>query len=421
MNTKTLFLKNWNKFKDYCLAIFKWVILGVIIGGICGLAGVLFSKSISYVTELRTANDWILYFLPLGGIAIIFIYKLCKVTNLGTNEVFKFVRGEKQIRILLAPAIFIGSVITHLCGGSSGREGAALQLGGSISAFCGKIFRLDNRSLHILTMCGMGAVFSAVFGTPLGAFIFAIEVVSVGSFCSAAFLPGMISSFTAFYISQLFNIAPERFHLKAIPDYSFELLYKSVIISVLAAAISFAFCKSMHISHNLFKKCFKNEFVRIFIGGSLIVLLTLAVGTTDYNGGGIEIIERIFNSGEVRYEAFILKILFTIITIGVGFKGGEIVPSLFIGATFGGSIGVLLNLDPAFGAALGMSALFCGVTNCPIATLFICLELFGGEAMIYLTLSTIISFVISGYTGLYSGQKFVFSKTSEKKLNINAN
>lgn len=421
MNFKALILKNFNKLKEYFLAILKWVMLGVMIGVICGLVGVAFSKSISFVTELRSDNNWILYLLPLGGIAIILIYRLCRVTNLGTNEVFKYVRGEKQIRILLAPAIFLGSVITHLCGGSSGREGAALQLGGSVSAFCGKLLKLDDESRHILTMCGMGAVFSAVFGTPLGAFIFAIEIVSVGTFYSAAFLPGIISSFSAFYISHLFNVTPERFRLKSVPDFSFEILFKTVIIAVSAAIISFIFCKFMHISHGLLKKYFKNEFLRIFIGGVLVVLLTTFLGTTDYNGGGIEIIERIFNSGEFRYEAFALKILFTAITIGVGFKGGEIVPTLFIGATFGATMASLLSLDPAFGAALGIAALFCGVTNCPIATLFICIELFSGKAIAYLAISAIISFVISGYTGLYSGQKFVFSKISEKTININAN
>lgn len=421
MNQHTFILEKIQKTKSYCLAILKWVILGGIIGFICGLVGVAFAKSISYVTDFRASNNWILYFLPLGGIAIVLIYKLCRVTNLGTNEVFRFVRGEKQIRILLAPAIFLGSVITHLCGGSSGREGAALQIGGSISSFCGELLNLDNRSRHILTMCGMAAVFSAVFGTPLGAFIFAIEVVSVGTFCSAAFLPGIISSYTAFYVSILFKISPERFHLNSVPNFDFEILYKVVIISVCAALVSFVFCKTMHFSHSFFKKYFKNEFLRIFVGGILIILLTIILGTSDYNGSGTNIIENIFESGKVRYEAFILKILFTAITIGVGFKGGEIVPTLFIGATFGATMGILLGLDPAFGAALGISALFCGVTNCPIATLFICMELFSGEAMSYLALSAIISFVISGYTGLYSGQKFVFSKISAEKINKAAN
>ncbi|MBO5105519.1 MAG: chloride channel protein [Clostridia bacterium] len=421
MNWQINISKQFNKLKAYCLAIFKWVVLGVIIGIVCGLVGVCFSKAISFVTELRALNNWILYFLPLGGIAIVYIYRLCRVTNLGTNDVLKSVRGENKIRILLAPAIFLSTIITHLCGGSSGREGAALQLGASVSAFCSKIFRLDSQSRHILTMCGMGAVFSAVFGTPIGAFIFAIEVVSVGTFCSAAFLPAIISSFSAFYVSHLFKIKPERFILKIVPDFSFEILYKTIIIAVSAALVSFIFCKIMHISHKLFEKFFKNEYLKIFVGGVLIVLLTIILGTTDYNGGGIEIIERIFNFGEVRYEAFVLKLLFTAITISVGFKGGEIVPTLFIGATFGASMGFLLNLDPAFSAALGIAALFCGVTNCPIATLFICIELFGGKAISYLAISTIISFVLSGYTGLYSEQKFVFSKISEKTINKNAN
>lgn len=412
--------KDFKNYKTYGFNFFRWLLIGLLIGLICGLLGALFAKSINFATELRGQNNWFLYLLPFGGIIIVALYRLCSVTGIGTNQVFESTKNNKPVSPLLAPAVFLGTVITHLLGGSAGREGAALQLGGSISTLFSKTLRLNNKSRHIVTLSSMGAFFSALFGTPLGAFVFAIEVVSVGSLCSAAFLPGIISSITAYYFSTLLSVHPERFNLKAMPEFELDIVWKVVVIAILSALISIIFCRAMHLTHKLFKKFVGNEYLRVALGGVIIVLLTLILGTTDYNGGGIDVINKIFETGEVRYEAFLLKIIFTAITIGAGFKGGEIVPTFFIGATFGGAIATLLGLDPALGAAVGMAALFCGVTNCPVATIILSVELFGGNGILYLALSAIISFVCSGYCSLYSGQKLIFSKTDEDIINISA-
>ena len=420
MQFKEKLKENLKNTKTYYFAFLKWVTLGIIMGAVGGLIGAIFAKSISFVTNLRSENGWLLYLLPVGGVLSVIIYKLCRVTDIGTNQVFESVRSKKKVPILLAPAIFAGTLITHMLGGSAGREGAALQLGGSISSLFGKIFKLNEKSQHILTVCGMAALFSALFGTPLGAFVFAIEVVSVGNFCSAAFLPATVSSVTAYFLAHLLGAHAERFNLKAVDEFDMNILWKIVVIAALSAIVSIIFCKLMHFSHEFFKKYIKNEFLRIIVGAGVIIILTLILGTTDYNGGGIDVITRIFETGEVRYEAFILKMIFTAITIGVGFKGGEIVPTFFIGATFGGAVAILIGLNPALGAAVGMAALFCGVTNCPLATIFISFEMFSGEGVIYLALATIISFVISGYVGLYSGQKLMFSKVREEIIDKNA-
>lgn len=413
-----------NKFlsnhKIYCFSFFRLLFIGILIGLICGPLGALFAKSINFATNLRSANSWLLYLLPIGGIVIVALYRLCRVTGIGTNQVFESTQNNKAVSPLLAPAVFLGTVITHLFGGSAGREGAALQLGGSISTLFSKTLKLNNKTRHIVTLSSMGAFFSALFGTPLGAFIFTIEVVSVGSLCSAAFLPGIVSSITAYYISTLLSVHPERFNLKNIPELELNIVWRVIIIAILTALVSVVFCKTMHLAHNFFEKLIKNEYLRITAGGCIIVLLSLILGTTDYNGGGIDVINRIFETGEVRYEAFLLKIIFTVITIGTGFKGGEIVPTFFIGATFGGAAATLLGLDPALGAAVGMAALFCGVTNCPVATIVLSVELFGGNGILYIALAAIISFVFSGYCSLYSGQKLIFSKTDEDIININA-
>lgn len=412
--------KEFKDYKAYGFNFLRLVFIGLLIGLICGVVGALFAKSINLATKLRGENGWLLYLLPIGGIIITALYKLCRVTGIGTNQVFESTKNNKPVSILLAPAVFLGTVITHLLGGSAGREGAALQLGGSISTLLSKVLRLDEKTRHIVTLSSMGAFFSALFGTPLGAFVFAIEVVSVGSLCSAAFLPGIISSVTAYFVSTLLSVHPERFNLKAMPEFELDIVWKVVFIAMLSAIVSIIFCRAMHITHSVFEKLIKNGYLRAITGGVIIVLLTLCFGTTDYNGGGIEVINRIFETGEVRYEAFLLKIIFTVITIGAGFKGGEIVPTFFIGATFGGAMATLIGLDPALGAAVGMAALFCGVTNCPISTIILAAELFGGNGILYTSLAAIISFVLSGYCSLYSGQKMVFSKTNEDVININA-
>lgn len=404
--------------REYVAAFFRWSLLGAVVGLAGGAVGAAFSKAVAYATALRGENGWLLYLLPLGGLLIVGLYRLCRVSGIGTNEVFESVRAEKGVSILLAPAIFLGTVITHLFGGSAGREGAALQLGGSVATLFGKLFRLSEQDRHILTMCGMGAVFAAVFGTPMAACVFAVEVVSVGRFCTAALLPCVVSSASAFGVAQVFGVQPERFPVESVPAFSMEAVWKMLVVAVAGALVSILFCWAMHMGAHLFQHFIRNEWLRAAAGGVLVVALSLLCGTTDYNGGGIDVIERVFESGAVRPEAFLLKILFTAITIGAGFKGGEIVPTLFIGATVGGTLALLIGMNPAFGAAVGIAALFCGVTNCPLATVLLSIELFGGEGALFYMIAAFVSFLLSGYFSLYSGQRIVFSKLREEEVNV---
>ena len=312
--------------REYAAAFFRWSLLGAVVGLAGGAVGAAFSKAVECATALRGENGWLLYLLPLGGLLIVGLYRLCRVSGIGTNEVFESVRAEKGVSILLAPAIFLGTVVTHLLGGSAGREGAALQLGGSMATLFGRLFRLSERDRHILTMCGMGAVFAAVFGTPMAACVFAVEVVSVGRFCTAALLPCVVSSASAFGVAQALGIKPERFSVGAVPAFSLEAVWKMLVVAAAGALVSILFCWAMHTGAHLFQRFIRNEWLRAAAGGVLVIALSLLCGTADYNGGGIAVIERVFESGAVRPEAFLLKILFTAVTIGAGFKGGEIVP-----------------------------------------------------------------------------------------------
>ncbi len=369
--------------------------------GICsGLLGAMFAKSVSFVTQLREENSWLLYLIILGGILTVGIYKLLKVEGVGTNRIFDGFKNGSDIPFHIIPAIFLSTVITHLFGGSAGREGAALQLGGGISAIISKIFKVNNSMRRALVLCGMASFFSAIFGTPFGAAIFALEVVLVGKAAIFCIIPTLISSILGFIVASSLKVAPERFPF----TYNFNIsdIWKVILISAICSFIAFIFCKSLHILEHFAQKYIKNPFLRISIGAALIIILTLIVGSFDYNGSGIHYIAEIFKSGNIKPEAFILKLIFTVITVSAGFKGGEIIPSFFIGAALGGTLAAISGLPIPLGAAVGMTALFCGVTKCPIASFVLAFELFGfSPALIFIGLAVIIAYFLSGKTSLY--------------------
>ncbi len=389
--------------KKYAL----WILLGIISGGICGSLGAFFSKSVELVTNIREQNGWILYLLPLGGLLSVAIYKLCRVKNTGTTNVFDCVRTEQSLPPLLAPAIFCGTCISHLFGASAGREGAALQIGGGVANIFARLLKLDENSRHITVMCGMAALFSAVFGTPLAACVFVLEVIMT-KLCFSAIIPILCSSVTAYLIANLLGVHPERFNAGTLPDFSVSLLWKTAVITAVCILVAFVFCKGLNLGKIFARNILKNEYMRIAIGGVIVVLLTVLVGNRDYNGGGIGIIERVFE-GDVRYEAFALKILFTVICISVGYKGGEIIPTLFIGATLGGALAAVLSLPLGTGAAVGMAVLFICATKCPVATILLCGEMFGFNCVLLIIPVVIISFCAARYQGLYSNSKDVFN------------
>lgn len=400
--------------------LIKWLLIPCITGIIIGFAGVIFSYTLQYVTNLRNLNPWLIYLLPLGGIIIVYLYHLFNIKKpKGTNLVISSIRSNEEIPIVMAPLIFISTTITHLFGGSAGREGAALQLGGSIALQVGKVLRLDEKDLHIITMCGMTAAFTALFGTPLTATIFSMEVISVGIMYYAAIVPCSFSAISALAVAKYFNLKPEAFTILNIPEFSFGVFFKVIILSILCAFLSTLFCKTLHFTAHLFSSYFKNSYIRVVTGGFLIIFLTLIFGT-DYNGAGMNIIEKAIE-GEVMPMAFLLKILFTAITLESGYKGGEIVPTFFIGATFGCLIGQFLNISPSLCAALGIIATFCGVTNCPITSLILSFELFGFVGVIYFLIAISISYMLSGYNGLYNAQKIMYSKYSPVFINKSTN
>ncbi len=403
MNTKINMKKNAPDF-------LRVTAISLLIGVACGLVGTIFVKSISFVTELRENNGWILYLLPVFGLVLTFIYNLLKVKGIGTNHIIKSVRAEEKVSPLLSVAVFSGTVLSHFGGASVGREGAALQLGGSLGELFARVFKIPEDFRRILVMSGMSGCFAALFGTPLAAFVFVIEIARVGKRCFVALIPAFVSSITAFLVANKLGVEPEHFPVNEIPQLTLEILWKFILVAVVGAVVSMMFVYALHYSEKYFKKLIENEYIRVVIGGLIVISLAKILGTTDYNGGGINIVHHVFTHGEVNYEAFILKIIFTAISVGAGYKGGEIVPTIFIGGTLGGALSCIIGLNPAFGAAIGIVALFCGVTNAPFATVVLACEMFGIEGVGYYLVASAISFALSGKVCLYTGRKLPFVK-----------
>ena len=384
-----------------------WLLSAVITGAICGICGVIFSKSVGFVTELRAHNPWILYLLPLAGVLSVVIYKLLKVKNIGAVNVFNSARSEEDLPKGLAPAVLAGTVLSHFFGASVGREGAALQIGGGVANVIGRVFKFDETLRRVSIMCGMAALFSAVFGTPLAACAFIIEVVMT-DLSLMAIVPILASSYAAYFVATNLGIAPERFAVGVMPSFNLDVALKTVLITAACIIVGYIFCKGLSIFKDAAKKAFKNEYIRMAVGGIITIILTLIVANYEYNGSGIEIIAHTFEAGTVRYEAFALKILFTVICVAAGYKGGEIIPTLFIGATLGATVASLVGIPLGFGAAVGMAVLFCAATKCPVATVLLACEMFGFEHWIYLAPIVLVTFFIARYKGLYNNPRNVF-------------
>ncbi|MBE7034725.1 MAG: chloride channel protein [Ruminococcaceae bacterium] len=400
----------------YIKALVKWLFLACLIGFLGGLVGSLFHIAIDAVTALRSDHNFLLYLLPVGGVILAALYHVCKkYGKMNTDCVFDAVKSESKIPLILAPLIFISTVITHLVGGSAGREGAALQLGGSIGYNIGRLFRLNKKDLHIIVMTGMSAVFAALFGTPLTAAVFALEVVSVGISYYAGLVPCVLSAIVASRIALMCKLHPVHFSTVPAIAINPENLAKIILLALLCALVSIVFCVAVKKGEHYADKLLPNPYLRGAAGGIILIALTLLVGSRDYNGAGMDIITNAM-TGSARPEAFLLKLIFTVITIAAGFKGGEIVPVFFIGSTFGCVIGSWLGLSPAFAAAVGFVAVFCGAVNCPIASIILSLEVFGGDNLPLFALVCAVSYMMSGRYGLYQSQRIVYSKIEDTLL-----
>ena len=396
--------------RAYLKTFLKWTLLGVLLGTIGGGIGAVFHHALHFVTHLRNTHGWLLLLLPVAGIATVAIYRLLgQRNNRGTNEIIDAALEGKPVSPLVAPAIFLASALTHLCGGSAGREGAALQLGGSTASLLARTLRLSENDTTVAIMAGMSAVFAGLFGTPLTACLFTMEFESVGTIFSPALLPCFLAAYVASRVSGVLGVHAEVFPLDAAQAITLDNCWKFALLAVLISLLGIGMCWIFHKAEHLAKDKIPNAWVRIALGGAVILLLTIAVGDQRYNGAGMDMALGAV-AGDAQWQDFVLKLLFTAVTLAAGFKGGEIVPTFCIGATFGCVAGALLGLEPGMAAALGLIGLFCCATNSPLASIVLSIEMFGGANVYLFSLVCVICFVLSGNSGLYASQIIEFSK-----------
>ncbi|MDO4316487.1 MAG: chloride channel protein, partial [Oscillospiraceae bacterium] len=267
---------------------------------------------------------------------------------------------------------------------------------------------------------GMAAFFSALFGTPLTAAIFSIVVISIGVVYHAAMFPCLTAALTAYAVSVALGVDPTRFTVE-MPELSVGMMLRMAVLAALCALVSVLFCGMMHFFEHLMARRLANPWLRAAVGGLAVIALTWLCGTTDYNGAGMEVVAAAVEQGTARPAAFLLKMLFTAVTLAAGFKGGEVVPSFFVGAAFGCVAGPLLGIPPGAAAAVGLVAVFCGATNCPMASTLLSIELFGDGGLLYFALACVVSYMLSGYSGLYSSQTILYSKLKAQYINVHTN
>ena len=403
------------------LYLLRWTAFSLAAGGIGGLLGGAFSWCIAAATGLRTGHSWMAALLPLCGLVIVFLYRITgEEKNRGTNMVLSAISEKDDVTKPTGPLIFVSTVLSHLGGASVGREGAALQLGGWLGARLSGLVRLDEKDRRTAIMCGMAAVFAALFGTPVAAAVFCIEVISVGTFYYAALVPCIFAAFTGSYVSHLLGAHAEAWTILSVPEVTPGTLGWSVLLGLCCAVLAILLVLTLHKGEHLAKRLLPNPFVRAAVCGALFAGLTFLPGMTSYTGSGTVLIDAAVEE-TVHWPAFLLKLGFTALAIAGGFRGGEIVPTLAIGASFGALFGQLTGFPVSMSAACGMIALFAGATNCPVASLLIAMEMFHGAGLPFFAVTVSLSFVLSGYYSLYATQRFSFSKTRNEVLDRKSN
>ncbi|MCH4032898.1 MAG: chloride channel protein [Lachnospiraceae bacterium] len=392
--------------------VLRWVAFALVCGVVLGLVGGAFAKLIDLAGDVRTAHPAFLLLLPVGALLIHGFYKAIRADDTGTNLILSSVQSGQAVPLRLAPAIFFSTVFSHLCGASVGREGAALQLGGSVSSALGKIFHLHRDDHHVMVMCGMSAAFSAIFATPMSAAVFSMEVVNVGIMHYAALLPCIVSSLTARAVARaVFDLPDARYAVTSIPTLSFGTAVEAGVFGLACGFVCILYCSCLHHAETGFQKRIKSPALRAVILGALLLGMTYLSGGQTFNGTGSSVIGDAIFGVSLPWYYLLVKILFTSLSLAAGYKGGEIVPALFVGSCLGNLTGAFF---PACGrsllAACGIGAAFCGVTNSPITALLICLDLFGMDGAPYYLLAVAVSYLASGYYGLYNTQKIAWPK-----------
>jgi H+/Cl- antiporter ClcA len=384
---------------------FKWLFISLSIGGLIGSAGALFLWSLQFVTDTREENLWIVLLLPIAGLLIGWgYYKQGKGIEKGNNLLIdEFHAPKKTIPFKMAPMVLIGTLLTHLGGGSAGREGTALQIGASIADQFNRFFKLHSIQRKTLIILGMSGGFAAVFGTPIAGAIFSLEVLRTKKIHPFFILPTVFVAFVSDYVCHAWGVAHTQYYIGEVAAISVFSISWAALAGVCFGLTARLFSQQKKFWKKIATRLIPLEPVRPFIGGIVIVVIVFVMGTSKYIGLGVPIIEAAF-SYELQPYDFMIKLLLTAFTLGVGFKGGEVTPLFFMGATLGNALFWIIPLPMGLLAGMGFVAVFAGATNTPIACAVMGMELFGIEGVLFFAIACFTAFLCSGKTSVYSAQ-----------------
>ncbi|WP_308634252.1 voltage-gated chloride channel family protein [Paenibacillus silvisoli] len=389
-----------------------WLLYGALTGLLVGSAAALFLAGLEYATYLQIEHFWLLFGLPLAGAAVSWLYaKYGANAGKGNNLIIEQIRrGHEEpdtfelVPLRMAPFILLGTWITHLFGGSAGREGTAVQMGGSLADELGRLLRVDSEGRRVLLLCGISSGFGAVFGTPWAGLVFALEAVTMGRWVTyRAVLPCLAAALVGDYTTMAWGITHLHYDIGGIPAFSWTVVLKVIAAALAFGLMSLIFAASLHVIKRWFSKLIASGWARAFVGGLAVIALVYMAQSRDYLGLSLPLLVQSFEEG-LPATAFIWKTVFTVVTLGSGYLGGEVTPLFVIGATLGNSLHALLHLPAAFLAGLGLIAVFSGAANAPFACFVLGLELFGTSGAGYMLLACVVSYMVSGHTGIYSAQ-----------------
>lgn len=400
------------QYATFIKTLSKWVIIGCLIGVVTGSASTLLKKVIKFLTDYREENTFLLFLLPIAGILIGFLYKrIGKQIDKGNNLILDRIHdGKGSVPLVMGPLVYVASFITHLFGGSTGREAAAVQMGASVSEIFNRLLKIGKTDRVMFLMSGISGGFSSAFSAPMAGTLFGMEVVDIGKTKYEAVVPCLTASYAAHYTAKLWGAPVDKHTIYNVPDVTLDIMLKIIAAAIVFSFVSVVYCQLRHGIQKVSETYLKNPMLIGFVGGMIIIVLTLLVGSRDYTGRGLKLVSQAFD-GQVPPFAFLAKLVFTAVTMGMGFRGGEAIPLFFVGATLGNVLAPFLGMPVSFLAAVGLISVFSGAANAPVSCFLLGIEMFDGKGLVFLFLAAFVSYLFSGHHGIYPSQKLFKPKT----------